>query len=65
MNNSVEQRIAGLARELAAALSAAGKKVSVAESCTGGWIAKSMTDFPFTSFRSKSSHFNIPEDTRF
>ena len=49
MNNSVEQRIAGLARELAAALSAAGKKVSVAESCTGGWIAKSMTDLPGSS----------------
>jgi len=49
MNNSVEQRIAGLARELAATLSATGKKVSVAESCTGGWIAKSMTDLPGSS----------------
>ena len=49
MNNSMEQRIAGLACELAAALSAAGKKVSVAESCTGGWIAKSMTDLPGSS----------------
>ena len=49
MNNSVEQRIAGLAMELAATLSATGKKVSVAESCTGGWIAKSMTDLPGSS----------------
>lgn len=30
-------------------LSAAGKAVSTAESCTGGWIAKALTDIPGSS----------------
>jgi len=30
-------------------LSAAGKAVSTAESCTGGWIAKALTDVPGSS----------------
>jgi nicotinamide-nucleotide amidase len=33
-----------LARTLVGELSSAGKCVSTAESCTGGWIAKSLTD---------------------
>jgi len=37
-------RIASLAENLVFALIAAGKTVSTAESCTGGWIAKSITD---------------------
>ncbi len=49
MNDSVENRISELAQALATALSAAGKKVTVAESCTGGWIAKSLTDLPGSS----------------
>ena len=34
---------------LVAALTAAGKSVSTAESCTGGWIAKALTDVPGSS----------------
>jgi len=33
-----------LSRDLVAALTAAGKRVATAESCTGGWIAKAITD---------------------
>ena len=36
--------IASLAENLVVALIAAGKTVATAESCTGGWIAKSITD---------------------
>jgi nicotinamide-nucleotide amidase len=33
-----------LAREIAARLQASGERVTTAESCTGGWIAKVLTD---------------------
>jgi nicotinamide-nucleotide amidase len=33
-----------LAAEVVAGLAAAGRSVATAESCTGGWIAKSLTD---------------------
>ena len=33
-----------LAADVVRALSAAGKTVATAESCTGGWIAKALTD---------------------
>lgn len=36
-------------RSLVAALLDAGKTVSTAESCTGGWIAKVLTDVPGSS----------------
>lgn len=36
--------IAALSTELVAALTAAGREVATAESCTGGWIAKALTD---------------------
>jgi nicotinamide-nucleotide amidase len=36
--------IAKLAKALVASLAAKGKAVAAAESCTGGWIAKSLTD---------------------
>jgi nicotinamide-nucleotide amidase len=36
--------IAALARSLVNDLTAAGKTVATAESCTGGWIAKAITD---------------------
>ncbi|MDG1462872.1 MAG: nicotinamide-nucleotide amidohydrolase family protein [Gammaproteobacteria bacterium] len=49
MNDSVENRISKLLQALAADLLAAGKKVAVAESCTGGWIAKSLTDLAGSS----------------
>ena len=41
--------IRGLAESLVTALSDAGKTVSTAESCTGGWIAKAITDIPGSS----------------
>lgn len=41
--------IAGLSQALVGELLAAGKTVSTAESCTGGWIAKSLTDIAGSS----------------
>lgn len=41
--------INGLAHALIAELSAAGRTVTTAESCTGGWIAKALTDVPGSS----------------
>ncbi len=38
-----------LAAAVVAELTAAGKAVATAESCTGGWIAKSLTDVPGSS----------------
>jgi len=38
-----------LAAALVAELSASGKAVSTAESCTGGWVAKAITDVPGSS----------------
>lgn len=39
-----QESINGLAEALVGELTAAGKSVATAESCTGGWIAKSLTD---------------------
>lgn len=44
-----EDTIRALSSELVAALSAAGKTLTTAESCTGGWIAKAITDVPGSS----------------
>jgi nicotinamide-nucleotide amidase len=41
--------LAGLAGELATKLTARGWKLSTAESCTGGWIAKCCTDLAGSS----------------
>ena len=41
--------IRGLAESLVTALSNTGKTVTTAESCTGGWIAKAITDIPGSS----------------
>jgi len=41
---STEDTIEKLSEALVAELLAAGKSVSTAESCSGGWIAKSITD---------------------
>jgi len=44
-----EGAIATLAEALVSELTAAGKSFSCAESCTGGWIAKAVTDVPGSS----------------
>lgn len=44
-----EARIDELAQRVVGALTAAGMTVTTAESCTGGWIAKSITDVPGSS----------------
>ncbi len=41
--------ISGLAKELVAELTAANCSVATVESCTGGWIAKSVTDIAGSS----------------
>ena len=43
------QAIEELAQALVAELTAASKAVSTAESCTGGWIAKAITDISGSS----------------
>lgn len=44
-----EQRIGELVQQLADCLKAAGMSLAAAESCTGGWIAKVITDLPGSS----------------
>lgn len=42
-------RISEAAQALAHALTADGRRIAVAESCTGGWIAKALTDIAGSS----------------
>lgn len=44
-----EKTIRKLSTALVESLSASGKSMSTAESCTGGWIAKAITDVPGSS----------------
>jgi nicotinamide-nucleotide amidase len=44
-----DERIAMLSQGLVRELLAAGKTVATAESCTGGWVAKSITDISGSS----------------
>jgi nicotinamide-nucleotide amidase len=44
-----DEQIADLVRRIAAALSAKSARLALAESCTGGWIAKALTDLPGSS----------------
>jgi len=43
------EAIEDLAKALVAELAAASKAVSTAESCSGGWVAKAITDIPGSS----------------
>ena len=44
-----DQHLYELARSLGEKLVAAGQRVAVAESCTGGWVGKVMTGVPGSS----------------
>ena len=44
-----EQRINALARELGALLLERGEMLALAESCTGGWVGKAVTELPGSS----------------
>lgn len=44
-----DPQIADLAQRLAGVLTATGMRIAIAESCTGGWIAKALTDLPGSS----------------
>lgn len=44
-----DSQITELVRRIATALAAKSARIAVAESCTGGWIAKSLTDLPGSS----------------
>jgi nicotinamide-nucleotide amidase len=46
---SGEQRIRALTRDCAGRLREKGWRLAVAESCTGGWLAKVLTDLPGSS----------------
>ncbi len=46
---TIEDQIARLAATVVADLAAHGKAVATAESCTGGWIAKALTDIAGSS----------------
>ena len=47
--NDSDRQVAELVRRIAACLAAKSARLAVAESCTGGWIAKSLTDLPGSS----------------
>jgi nicotinamide-nucleotide amidase len=49
MSAPTDETLLDLARRLAEGLRAAGGSVTTAESCTGGWIAKVLTDIPGSS----------------
>lgn len=45
----MESELFELAEQLGRLLKAGGKKITTAESCTGGWIAQTITDVPGSS----------------
>jgi nicotinamide-nucleotide amidase len=48
-NMSNDDAIEGVARTVVGELLASGKMLATAESCTGGWISKAVTDVPGSS----------------
>jgi nicotinamide-nucleotide amidase len=44
-----DRRLAALAARVGARFAAAGQRLTTAESCTGGWISKALTDIPGSS----------------
>jgi len=68
-----DTKLRALAAELGQRLQARGARMSTAESCTGGWIAKIITDLPGSSDwfesgvvtysnRAKTDALGVPED---
>jgi nicotinamide-nucleotide amidase len=49
MSSTTEQELKDLAEELGVCMKDKGVKLASAESCTGGWIAKIITDIPGSS----------------
>ncbi len=49
MSLSTDAGIRALAVRVAERLQGAGRSLVVAESCTGGWVAKACTDLPGSS----------------
>ena len=49
MPGPTDAELESLARAVAARLDSTRKRLSTAESCTGGWIAKVCTDLPGSS----------------
>lgn len=49
MSGTSEQELKDLAEELGSCMKSKGIKLASAESCTGGWIAKIITDMPGSS----------------
>ena len=47
--NTSEQELRDLAQQLGKCMTAKGLKLATAESCTGGWLAKIITDIPGSS----------------
>lgn len=46
---TADAKIVDLVRRVATSLAACSARIAVAESCTGGWIAKCLTDMPGSS----------------
>ena len=49
MNAPGDAELTALALRLGERLAATGRRIATAESCTGGWIAKALTDVPGSS----------------